>query len=152
MASIAGKGTPSPTKKGAWCQGAPAPGLRFTSLPSSTPSPTRGFPPGLMLPLHIRFSQQMAASVPWACCAVLAAAAAAVYTQKHSPQGECLGELLASSSRTVHESLLAHGCPQESHWCTAARSHMHRPKDISHVIVISRVDPPPHSHTWIVTR
>ncbi|XP_035294587.1 ciliary neurotrophic factor receptor subunit alpha isoform X2 [Cricetulus griseus] len=28
----------------------------------------------------------MAASVPWACCAVLAAAAAAVYTQKHSPQ------------------------------------------------------------------
>ncbi|XP_076420167.1 ciliary neurotrophic factor receptor subunit alpha isoform X1 [Peromyscus maniculatus bairdii] len=29
---------------------------------------------------------QMAASVPWACCAVLAAAAAAVYTQKHSPQ------------------------------------------------------------------
>uniref|UniRef100_A0A5F9DRS1 Ciliary neurotrophic factor receptor subunit alpha n=1 Tax=Oryctolagus cuniculus TaxID=9986 RepID=A0A5F9DRS1_RABIT len=28
----------------------------------------------------------MAAPVPWACCAVLAAAAAVVYTQRHSPQ------------------------------------------------------------------
>lgn len=31
----------------------------------------------------------MAAPVPWACCAVLAAAAAVVYAQRHSPQGEC---------------------------------------------------------------
>lgn len=31
----------------------------------------------------------MAVPVPWACCAVLAAATAVVYTQRHSPQGEC---------------------------------------------------------------
>lgn len=33
----------------------------------------------------------MAVPVPWACCAVLAAATAVVYAQRHSPQGECLG-------------------------------------------------------------
>ncbi|KAG5213103.1 hypothetical protein JEQ12_008889 [Ovis aries] len=32
------------------------------------------------------FASQMAAPVPWACCAVLAAAAAVVYAQRHSPQ------------------------------------------------------------------
>ncbi|XP_077821235.1 ciliary neurotrophic factor receptor subunit alpha isoform X5 [Macaca mulatta] len=34
----------------------------------------------------LRSGNQMAAPVPWACCAVLAAAAAVVYTQRHSPQ------------------------------------------------------------------
>ncbi|XP_047278709.1 ciliary neurotrophic factor receptor subunit alpha isoform X1 [Homo sapiens] len=42
-------------------------------------------PPGPHLRLW-RSQQQMAAPVPWACCAVLAAAAAVVYAQRHSPQ------------------------------------------------------------------
>lgn len=98
----------------------------------------------------------MAASVPWACCAVLAAAAAAVYTQKHSPQGECLGELLASSSRTVHESLLAppHMDAPQNH--TGARLHGRTrvaQRTCRHGLVISwcLMGTAPHSHTWIVT-
>lgn len=120
----------------------PGPRTEIYQPPEQHPSPTRGFPPGLMLPLHIHFSQQMAASVPWACCAVLAAAAAAVYTQKHSPQGECLGELLASSSRTVHESLLAQSHTDAPKNHTAAQLLGHTcvaQRTCSHVIVISRV-------------
>lgn len=60
----------------------------------------RRFLPGLILPLHPPhspcFSQQMAVPVPWACCAVLAAATAIVYAQRHSPQGECWGAGVAA--------------------------------------------------------
>nr|XP_054365238.1 ciliary neurotrophic factor receptor subunit alpha isoform X4 [Mirounga angustirostris] len=38
------------------------------------------------IPAVLRVPAEMAAPVPWACCAVLAAATAVVYTQRHSPQ------------------------------------------------------------------
>ncbi|XP_058421983.1 ciliary neurotrophic factor receptor subunit alpha isoform X2 [Diceros bicornis minor] len=43
---------------------------------------------------------QMAAPVPWACCAVLAAAAAVVYAQRHSPQVPPREPVLSCRSNT----------------------------------------------------
>lgn len=87
----------------------------------------------------------MAAPVPWACCAVLAAAAAVVYAQRHSPQGECQagggrGVLPADSlpelSRTL-SGITARTHPRATYCRVLASSHM----NMSHVTLIHGVTP-----------
>lgn len=80
----------------------------------------------------------MAAPVPWACCAVLAAAAAVVYAQRHSPQGECwVGwgrGALPELSRTL-SGITVRTHPRATYCRVLALSHM----NMSHVTLIHGV-------------
>ncbi|VFV20359.1 ciliary neurotrophic factor [Lynx pardinus] len=58
----------------------------FSGMVSDSVSSSLAMSLMVSLPVFLALSLVMAAPVPWACCAVLAAATAVVYAQRHSPQ------------------------------------------------------------------